>query len=258
MSANRRRVPALLASAFALIALGCTPSAPTNGPGTAAAEAIGTAEEPEPTQLGDGYASEVELQTFPPLEIPAESPKVLFIGDSITAGLHLPADHAWPAALQRALYADGLPFRLQNAGVSGDTSAGGLRRTDWLLKGSPDIVVIELGPNDGLRGNDLQDTERNLRAIIEKVQAAGAQPVLIGMDVPTNLDEYAEEFSAIYPRLAADFDIPLVPSFFEGVGGHPDMNLRDGMHPTPTGHERLAQNAKDVLRVALAGRAGPR
>lgn len=253
MSAQPRTVSIALASAFALVAVGCTGSAPTDSPGTGEA-ATASSEDPEPTQLGDGYASEVELQNFPPLEIPEDSPKVLFIGDSITAGLHLPADHAWPAALQRSLFTEGIPFRLQNAGVSGDTSAGGLRRTDWLLKGSPDIVVIELGPNDGLRGNALEDTERNLRAIIEKVQAAGAQPILIGMDVPTNLDEYAQEFSAIYPRLAAEFEIPLVPSFFEGVGGHPDMNLRDGMHPTPAGHERLAQNAKAILHEALTAR----
>ncbi len=219
------------------------------------AEERGTGQDPEPerTQLGDGFAEGIELRAYPPLEIPEGSPKVLFLGDSITAGLHLPPDHAWPAALQRSLFADGIPFHLQNAGVSGDTTAGGLGRMDWLLKGSPDFVVIELGSNDGLRGIDLANTESNLHAIIKKAQDAGAQPILMGMDVPTNLAEYAEAFSAIYPRLAEVFDIPLVPSFFDGVGGHPDMNLKDGLHPTPEGHDVLAENAKAVLKQALVG-----
>lgn len=200
--------------------------------------------------LGDGYAD----VTLPPVTtpvIPSDAPLVLFLGDSIAAGLHLPVEYAFPAAAQRLLAAEGAPFRLANLGNSGDTSAGGLARLTWALRAKPDIVVIELGANDGLRGIALSSTEANLRAIVAEVRAAGARPVLLGMRVPPNLGEYAEELAALYPRLAAELDVPLVDYFMEGVGGVPELNLADQMHPNPAGHERLAAKVAPTLRAVL-------
>lgn len=207
-------------------------------------------------ELGDGYGGAADAPAPAAPEIPADAPLVLFLGDSLTAGLHLSVELAWPAALQRALEAEGLPFRLQNAGVSGDTTAGGLSRADWVLRSEPDIVVIELGANDGLRAIALNDTEANLRALVEKVRAAGAHPLLMGMNVPTNLGEYAEEFAALFPRIAGDLDVPLVPRFLEGVGGVPEMNLPDGLHPTREGHEQLAANVLSALGSELTALRG--
>ena len=184
--------------------------------------------------------------------IPADAPLVVFLGDSLAAGLHIDPEDAFPAVLQRRLAAAGLPFRLINAGVSGDTTAGGRSRIDWLLRQEPDVVVVELGGNDGLRGQPLESVEANLRAILERVQAAGARPLLFGMNVPTSYgEEYARGFAALYPRLAESLDVALVPTFLEGVGAIPAMNLPDGIHPTPAGHERLADNAADELAELL-------
>jgi len=200
----------------------------------------------EPTSLRDASA-----QPEAPA-IPADAPLVVFLGDSIAAGLHLDPEDAFPAVLQRRLTAEGLPFRLINAGVSGDTTAGGRSRVDWLLRQDPDVVVVELGGNDGLRGQPLESVEANLRAILERVQAAGARPVLFGMDVPTSYgSEYAAGFRALYPRLAESLDVPFVPTFLDGVGAVPELNLPDGIHPTPEGHERLACNAEDELAEVL-------
>ena len=116
--------------------------------------------------------------------------------------------------------------------------------------------MIELGANDGLRAIALKDTEANLRALVEKVRAAGARPLLMGMNVPTNLGEYAEEFAALFPRIAGDLDVPLVPRFLEGVGGVPEMNLPDGLHPTREGHEQLAANVRSALGSELTALRG--
>jgi acyl-CoA thioesterase-1 len=182
----------------------------------------------------------------------ALGPKVAFLGDSISAGLHLAADEAFPAALQRKLAARGVAFQLVNAGVSGDTSAGGLRRVDWLLKQHPRVIVIELGGNDGLRGIPVAVTEQNLRAIVTKIRAGGAEPLLLGMRIPPSVGEaYAEEFAAIYPRVAAELNVPFVPFFMEGVAGVPELNLEDGIHPTALGHERIATHLVESLQKLL-------
>jgi acyl-CoA thioesterase-1 len=185
-------------------------------------------------------------------EIPADAPVVVFLGDSITAGLHLSLDEAFPAVLQRELLLDGAPFRLVNAGVSGDTTAGGLKRIDWVLRNVPAIVVIELGANDGLRGQDLDGVERNLRAIIERVKGASAKVLLLGMNVPPSLGfDYAAKFEELYERVADETGVTFAPDFLEGVGGVPAMNLEDGLHPTAKGHERLASNVQEALKELL-------
>ncbi len=186
------------------------------------------------------------------VEIPDDAPLVAFLGDSITAGLHLARDEAFPAVLQRDLAADGTPFRLVNAGVSGDTTAGGLSRVDWVLGQEPDVVVIGLGGNDGLRGVPLETVEKNLRAIIAKVSAAGATPLLLGYRIPTNYGpQYAGGFDELYPRLADELGVAFVPYFMRDVAGVASLNLPDGIHPTPKGHEIVAGNVADALAALL-------
>lgn len=203
-------------------------------------------------------ASKVAAATSSPTaaapEIPADAPLVVVLGDSIAAGLHLSAEQAFPSVLQRELAAAGHPFRLVNAGVSGDTSAGGLRRIDWILKQKPDVLVVELGGNDGLRGQDLAGVESNLRAIVTRGKESGSRVVLLGVQIPTSYGaEYTGGFAAMYPRIARDLGVDFVPDFFAGVGGVPDMTLEDGIHPTAAGHARLARNVATVLQGVLVG-----
>lgn len=195
----------------------------------------------------------------PPASAPqSDRPLVAFLGDSLTAGLGLEADLAFPALVEDRLAAAGRPIRVLNAGVSGDTSAGGLRRVDWILKQDPDVVVVGLGANDGLRGVPLEETERNLRAIVERVQATGARVLLLGMQIPPNYGpEYAGGFAAMYPRVASELGVPLVPFLLEGVGGDPDLNLPDGIHPNAEGQERVADNVVPYLEQVLAAAPAP-
>ena len=183
----------------------------------------------------------------------AAGPKVVFLGDSISAGLHLPADQAFPARVHAALAARGQAFELVNAGVSGDTTAGGLRRVDWLLQQAPAIVVVELGGNDGMRGQPIASIESNLRAILEKVKASGAKPLLLGMRIPESYGPtYSAEFEALYARLAKELDVAFVPFFMAGVAGEAAQNLPDGIHPTTAGHEILANTVAEPLSKLLA------
>jgi len=189
----------------------------------------------------------------PAARAPDDRPLVVFLGDSLTAGYGLPEADAYPALIEAALAAEGRPVRVVNAGVSGDTSAGGLARLDWVLRLEPDVVVVELGPNDGLRGLPLEATEANLRRIVERGRAAGARVLLAGMLIPPNYGpDYAGRFAAIYPRLAEELDAPLVPFLLEGVGGEPDLNLADGIHPNAAGHRRVAENVLPHLRPLVA------
>lgn len=217
-------------------------------------------EEPRPAEPAAVPAA-AQPASRPAAAAPAPAAKeqlVAFLGDSLTAGLGLPAEQAYPALIERTLDREGQPVRALNAGVSGDTTAGGLSRLDWLLQQKPDVVVVGLGANDGLRGIDLADTERNLREIVRRSQEAGARVLLLGMQIPPNYGpDYAGRFKDLYPRIADDLDVPLVPFLLEGVGGVPDLNLPDGIHPNPRGQVRVAENVvpylKDVLRSSDEG-----
>lgn len=185
-----------------------------------------------------------------------DGPLVVFLGDSLTAGLGLDEERAFPAVIGRLLAAEGRPIRVVNAGVSGDTTAGGLRRLGWLLRQKPDVVVVSLGGNDGLRALDAEMSEANLRRIVVEARAAGARVLLAGMQVPPNYGpDYAERFRAIYPRLAAELDVPLVPFLLAGVGGDPALNQGDGIHPNAAGQERVAEVVLPYLKDVLAGLA---
>jgi acyl-CoA thioesterase-1 len=143
----------------------------------------------------------------------------------------------YPARLQEKLSLAGYRYRVVNAGVSGDTTAGALRRLEWVLKSKPDIVILELGANDGLRGLDLKDTRANLSQIIQRFQAAGAKVVLAGMKLPPNYGPaYTGSFQEMYVDLAKHYDIPLIPFFLEGVATKTDLNQADGIHPTGSGY----------------------
>jgi acyl-CoA thioesterase-1 len=185
----------------------------------------------------------------------AGAPLVVFLGDSLTAGFGLSHSVAFPAVTIAALRDRGLELRLVNAGVSGDTTAGGLSRLPWLLKQAPDVVVIALGANDGLRGLPVTMTERNLRSMIGLVRDAGAGVLLLAMRIPPSYGpEYTADFAAIYTRIAADLEVRLVESFLEGVGGRMSMNLGDGLHPNLAGHRRLAENLAPHLEALLRER----
>ncbi|HEX5718933.1 MAG TPA: arylesterase [Thermoanaerobaculia bacterium] len=177
-----------------------------------------------------------------PVPVAADEPLVVFLGDSLTAGYGLGGEQAYPALVEKRLEEEGIPIKALNAGVSGDTTAGGLARLDWLLSQKPDVVVVGLGGNDGLRGLPLEQAEHNLREIVRRAKAAGARVLLLGMQIPPNYGpEYAKGFSDMYPSLAKEMDVPLVPFLLEGVGGVADLNQADGIHPTAAGQEKVAE-----------------
>lgn len=163
-------------------------------------------------------------------------PRVVFLGDSLTAGYGLHPEEAYPSLLQLRMRTQGLPYEVVNAGVSGDTSAGGLRRLDWSLDGDVRVVVVALGGNDGLRGLPVAELRRNLTAIITRCQARGIAVLLAGMEAPPNFGaDYTAGFRGVYRDLAREYRVPLVPFLLEGVAGNPALNIRDGIHPNPQG-----------------------
>ena len=190
----------------------------------------------------------------------APAPRViLFLGDSITAGYGLDPDQAFPALIQEKIDSKGWNFKVVNAGQSGDTSAGGLNRLDWLLKNRVDILILELGANDGLRGLPPETTKSNLQAIIERTKAKypEVKVIVAGMKVPPNLGgDYGRKFEAVFVDLAKKNQAVLIPFVLEGVGGSRELNLPDGVHPTAKGHEIVAANVWKVLEPILRSLAG--
>jgi len=182
-------------------------------------------------------------------------PRIVAFGDSLTAGLGVQAGESYPAQLQRRLDDLNYPYRVINAGVSGDTTAGGLRRVPWILKNEPELVILELGANDGLRGLSVDQTKSNLRQIVKQLKEAGAAVVLAGMKLPPNYGEdYTTRFEAIYPALAQECHLPLIPFFLEGVGGASSLNQADGIHPTKEGYEIVVEQVLKVLKTILSER----
>jgi len=204
-------------------------------------------------------ASEVPPAGAGAAQQPASDPRpvVLFVGTSLTAGLGVSPEEAYPARVQEKIDSAGLGYRVVNAGVSGETSAGGLTRIDWLLRAAPDVLVLELGANDALRGQDPEATRRNLQAIIDHTRSRypDAGIVIAGMRAPPNLGaRYADAFAALFPALARDNDAALIPFLLDGVAAVPELNRADGIHPTAAGQEILAANAWRVLEPMLKRR----
>ncbi|MFN7917955.1 MAG: arylesterase [Vicinamibacterales bacterium] len=181
-------------------------------------------------------------------------PRIVFLGDSLTAGLGLDQKDAYPTLIQQKLDAAGLTYEVVNAGVSGDTSAGGLSRLDWALEGDVKVMVVALGGNDGLRGLPAEELKKNLATIIERAQEKKIQVVLAGMEAPPNFGQaYIVSFHQVYPDLAKKYGVPLIPFLLQGVAGVEGLNQRDGIHPTAEGARTVADNVWTVLRPTLKG-----
>ncbi|HEU5054115.1 MAG TPA: arylesterase [Hanamia sp.] len=179
---------------------------------------------------------------------------ILFFGNSLTAGYGVDPSEAYPALIQNKLDSLGLNYKVINAGVSGETTADGNSRIDWILKQRIDIFVLELGANDGLRGIPLKETKENLQSIIDKVKAKypKAKIILEGMEIPPNMGpEYTAKFREIFPALAKESNIDLVTFLLKNVGGIPSLNQRDGIHPTAEGHKIVAENVWEILKRDL-------
>lgn len=177
---------------------------------------------------------------------------ILFLGDSLTEGYQLAKEDAYPALVEKELKKTRKEIKVINGGVSGATTASGMKRLDWYLKAKPDIMVLALGANDGLRGMKLSETEKNLSQVIEKARSRNIDVILAGMKMPTNMGEkYRADFENIFPKLAKKYSLPLIPFLLEGVGGQPSLNLPDGIHPNPKGHEVMAKTVLKVLESEL-------
>lgn len=189
-----------------------------------------------------------------PAAAAAKPPLILVLGDSLTAGYGLAAADSFPVRLEAALARAGLAARVVNGGVSGDTTAGGLRRVDWLMVQKPDLVIVEFGGNDGIRGLDPRETGRNLDGIIARVRRHGARVLLTGMLAPPNLGrEYGAAFDAVFPRLAKKHKVAFYPFFLDGVVAKPSLNLSDGIHPNAKGVSVIVERILPYVRQALGG-----
>jgi acyl-CoA thioesterase-1 len=202
-------------------------------------------EAPAPAPSGPARA----VAEAPPV---VDAPVIVALGTSLTAGLGLAQSEAWPALVQARLDREGYRYRVVNAGVSGDTSAGGLSRLDWQLGQKPAIVIVELGANDGLRGLPVAQVKENLGKIIARSRAAGAAVVLAGMQAPPNMGaDYADSFRALFPALADEYHVPLVPFLLAGVAAEARLNQADGIHPTAEGQRIVADNVWTTLAPLL-------
>jgi acyl-CoA thioesterase I len=186
----------------------------------------------------------------------AKTPEVLAFGDSLTAGLGLPASEAFPARLAARLKAEGIDLKMINGGVSGDTTSDGLARLDWALADKPDVVILALGANDALRGIDPAIVRANLDKMIDKIQASGAKLLLVGMLAPTNWGvDYKNRFDAIYPDLAKAHDVPLYPFFLDGVAMNPALNQPDGLHPNEKGVAIMVDRIAPLVAQLMGGKS---
>ncbi len=238
-----------VAAALALTLTGCAPS------------------RDNPDDLSRTKSREAGQQPTPAAAAPAPArgvaptgsrPRIAVLGDSLTAGLGVAKAAAYPSLLQERLDAAGLDFEIVNAGVSGDTSAGGLARLDWALDGDVRILIVALGGNDGLRGLPAEELQSNLSQIIQKAQLRGITVILAGMEAPPNYGhDYIVSFHKVYPALAAQYHVALVPFLLQGVAGDEALNQRDGIHPTAAGARIVADNVWAVLKPIAEARRQP-
>lgn len=200
------------------------------------------------------YAAIIFIISITVTDAQDDTKVILFYGNSLTAGMGLDPEQAFPHLIQQKLNKLGKDYRVVNAGLSGETSAGGLSRIDWVLQQKIDIFVLELGANDGLRGLPLESTRQNLQGIIDKVKQKypEARVLIAGMMVPPNMGaDYTSEFVKIFPQLAQNNQAKLIPFLLDGVAGNPDLNLPDGIHPNAEGHQIVADNVWKILKSLL-------
>jgi acyl-CoA thioesterase-1 len=200
------------------------------------------------------YAAIIFIISITVTDAQDDTKVILFYGNSLTAGMGLDPEQAFPHLIQEKINKLGKDYRVVNAGLSGETSAGGLSRIDWVLQQKIDIFVLELGANDGLRGLPLESTRQNLQGIIDKVKQKypEARVLIAGMMVPPNMGaDYTSEFVKIFPELAKNNNAKLIPFLLDGVAGNPDLNLPDGIHPNAEGHQIVADNVWKILKSLL-------
>ncbi len=203
---------------------------------------------------GEKKSNETTDESPANTETQAKKKTILFFGNSLTAGYGIDPEDAFAGLTQERIDSLGKNYRVINGGLSGETTAGGLSRLDWFLEDEPNIFVLELGGNDGLRGIQLSETKNNLLAIIDKVRAKYPQThiILAGMQIPPNMgQEYTDEFQKIYPAVAAEKNVTLIPFLLEGVAGDPALNLPDGIHPTEEGHQIVFETVWPFIEAAI-------
>ena len=192
------------------------------------------------------------LLSVPTAQAGDSSPVILAFGDSLTAGFGVPENQSYPAQLQVTLKQNGYPHQVVNGGVSGDTTAGGVRRISWLMKHNPKIVILGLGANDGLRGQSLEEMESNLERIIAVCRGSAAQVLLAGMKIPPNYgDEYSVGFEKVYERLAEKYELPLIPFLLEGIAAKREHTQPDGLHPLGSGYTIVTETVWRHLKPLL-------
>jgi acyl-CoA thioesterase I len=211
-------------------------------------EAIRTAQEAEPA-----------ASPAPESRSSSSAPRIVFLGDSLTAGYGLAKDESVPSLIQERLKDAGYPYEVVNAGVSGDTSAGGLNRLEWSLAGDVKVLVVELGANDGLRGLPVAGLKQNLTEIITRAQARNIKVILTGMEAPPNFGPaYTSEFRDVYRQLAKEHDVVFVPFYLDGVAGIPNLNIADGIHPNAEGSRIVEKTVWAALEPLLTKRTADR
>lgn len=204
---------------------------------------------------GGNSAKKTEEQTITSSPSQSDPEKtILFFGNSLTAGYGIDPEDAFAGLVQKRLDSLGKAYKVINGGLSGETTAGGLSRLDWFLEEEPFLFILELGGNDGLRGIQLSETKSNLLSIIDKVKSKypNTKIILAGMQIPPNMgQEYTDEFKAIYPAVAKEKEVTLIPFLLEGVAGNPELNLPDGIHPTEAGHQIVFETIWPYLEMML-------
>lgn len=221
--------------------------------------ACGEGERPVPASASGAVAPPASATAAPAPAVPgAGAPRVVFLGDSLTAGFGLAEEEAFPARVGELLAARGLPIAVVNGGISGDTSAGAIERIDWLLSRPVAVMVVSIGANDALRGQPVENVEANLRAIVRKARASGARVLVTGQKIPINYGPaYARAFEALYPRVAKEEGAEFLPFLLEGVAMVPSLNQADGIHPTPEGQAIVAGNVAAALEPIVRGLVRP-
>jgi len=207
---------------------------------------------------GDGAKKIDKQEKKDSINIEAKSEKnqkiILFFGNSLTAGMGLEVEEAFPALIQKKLDSAMLSYNVINAGLSGETTASGKNRLSWLLKQKVDVFVLELGANDGLRGIPLDETKKNLQNMIDEVKEHNPEVIIVlaGMQIPPNMGiDYTKDFQAIFPELASENELALIPFLLKDVAGMSDLNQQDGIHPTAEGQRIVANNVWEILEIAL-------